>query len=213
MPMLAPRDPDEYLLSTERRVIRVRRHWAVVLPPLAQTVVALVIVFGLSYFIGGSGEYVWLVQNILWYVALFALLRFTYLLVEWWVERIVVTDKRFMLTTGIFTTKVAMMPVSKITDMTYERPFIGRMFGYGTMILESAGQIQALNRIEFLPRPEEVFDAISELVFGEKKETKATVNATIPARTGVATGPGLGGAAAAAGKFSTMKAPPRRRRR
>ena len=29
--MFAPRDPDEYLLDTERRVIRIRRHWAVLL--------------------------------------------------------------------------------------------------------------------------------------------------------------------------------------
>lgn len=187
MPMLAPRDPDEYLLSSERRVIRLRRHWAVMLPYLVQTVLALVIAFTLSYFISGSGTYVWLVQNVLWYAALFVLLRFTFHLVEWWVERIVVTDKRFMLTTGIFTTKVAMMPVSKITDMTYERSLIGRMLGYGTMILESAGQIQALNRIEFLPRPEEVFDAISGLVFGDKD--------------------------AQSKRFSMMPAAPRRRRR
>jgi len=188
MAMLAPRDPDEYLLSSERRVIRLRRHWAVVLPYLIQTMLALVIAFTLSYLLGDSGPYAWLVQNVLWYVALFALVRFTFYLVEWWVERIVVTDKRAMLTSGIFVTKVAMMPVSKITDMTYERSVLGRLFGYGTLILESAGQIQALNRIEFLPRPEEVFDAISELVFGGEKQ---------------ATG----------GRVSMMKAPPKRRRR
>lgn len=185
--MLAPRDPDEYLLPTERRVIRLRRHWAVVLPYLVQTLLALAIAFGLSFLVRGGGTYVWLVQNVLWYVALFALLRFTFYLVEWWVERIVVTDKRAMITSGIFTTKVAMMPVGKITDMTYERSVIGRMLGYGTLILESAGQIQALNRIEFLPRPEEVFDAISELVFGSKD--------------------------AKASKFTMMKSPPSRRSR
>jgi hypothetical protein len=37
------------------------------------------------------------------------------------------------------------------------------------LIVESAGQIQALNRLEFLPDPEEVYDAISELTFGDKK--------------------------------------------
>ena len=187
MAMLAPRDPDEYLLSSERRVIRLRRHWAVVLPYLAQTMLALVIALTLSYLLGDSGAYAWLVQNVLWYVALFALVRFTFYLVEWWVERIVVTHKRAMLISGIFVTKVAMMPVSKITDMTYERSVLGRLFGYGTLILESAGQIQALNRIEFLPRPEEVFDAISGLVFGEAQAT--------------------------GGHVSMMKAPPKRRRR
>jgi membrane protein YdbS with pleckstrin-like domain len=191
--MLAPRDPDEYLLTTERRVIRLRRHWAVVLPYLVQTVLLLIIASTLSILIqhhtnADDGAWPKFAQNVLWYLMLFALIRLTYYLVEWWVERIVVTDKRAMITTGIFTTKVAMMPVTKITDMTYERSVVGRMLGYGTLILESAGQIQALNRIEFLPRPEEVFDAISSLVFGDKTATT--------------------------GRFSMMKAaPPRKRRR
>lgn len=182
MAMLAPRDPDEYLLPTERRVIRLRRHWAVVLPYLIQTLLALIIAFSLSYFMDGSGLPVWLIQNVLWYVALFALLRFTFHLVEWWVERIVVTDKRFMMTSGIFTTTVAMMPVSKITDITYARTVIGRMLGYGTLDIESAGQIQALKKIEFLPRPEEVFDAISELVFGESKGSRVSMMKAPPTR-------------------------------
>jgi uncharacterized membrane protein YdbT with pleckstrin-like domain len=108
-------------------------------------------------------------QNILWYAALLVVLRFAYVVVDWWVERIVVTDKRFMLITGVFTTRVAMMPISKVTDLTYERSATGRLFGFGTLVVESAGQIQALNRIEYLPRPERVYDAISELVFGDKK--------------------------------------------
>ena len=69
----------------------------------------------------------WLVQNILWYAALLVVLRFAYVVVDWWVERIVVTDKRFMLTTGVFVTKVAMMPIGKVTDLTYERSSLGRM--------------------------------------------------------------------------------------
>lgn len=190
--MLAPRDPDEYLLTTERRVIRLRRHWAVVLPYVVQTVLLLIVALTLTTIIGNykdpehGGAWPKFAQNVLWYLTLFALLRLTFYLVEWWVERIVVTDKRAMITSGIFTTKVAMMPVTKITDMTYERSVVGRMLGYGTLILESAGQIQALNRIEFLPRPEEVFDAISGLVFGDKTATT--------------------------GRFSMMKAPPKKRR-
>jgi membrane protein YdbS with pleckstrin-like domain len=164
--MFAPRDPDEYLLDTERRVIRVRRHWACMGWQIYETIALLIAALMISYVLPPSA---WLFQNALWYVALFVLLRFAYYVVEWWVERIVVTDKRFMITGGVFTTRVAMMPVSKVTDLTYERPWDGRMMGYGTLIVESAGQIQALNRIEFLPDPERVFDAISELVFGDKK--------------------------------------------
>ncbi|MDR7302866.1 PH domain-containing protein [Haloactinomyces albus] len=164
--MFAPRDPDEYLLETERRVIRVRRHWACLVWDLFEAVGLLAGAVMVSYLLP---EDAWLPQNILWYAGLFVLMRFTYQILDWYVERIVVTDKRFMITEGIFTTSVQMMPITKVTDLTYERSIPGRMLGYGTLVVESAGQIQALNKIEYLPNPEEVFDAISSLVFGEKK--------------------------------------------
>ncbi|GAB3389871.1 MULTISPECIES: PH domain-containing protein [Amycolatopsis] len=165
--MFAPRDPDEYLLDTERRVIRIRRHWAVLLWDTFEAAALLIVCVLVSYLLPPS---LWVVQNILWYVALAVVLRFAYVIIEWWVERLVVTDKRFVMTTGVFTTKVLMMPISKVTDLTYQRSAWGRMLGYGTMVVESAGQIQALNRIDYLPRPEEFYDTISELVFGDKQK-------------------------------------------
>ncbi|MFD5250632.1 PH domain-containing protein [Amycolatopsis sp. NPDC058340] len=165
--MFAPRDPDEYLLDTERRVIRVRRHWAVLLWDTFEAVALLAICVLVSYLLPPAA---WVIQNILWYAALLVILRFAYVVMEWWVERLVVTDKRFVMTTGVYTTKVLMMPITKVTDLTYERSAWGRMMGYGTMVVESAGQIQALNRIDYLPKPEEFYDTISELVFGDKQK-------------------------------------------
>jgi uncharacterized membrane protein YdbT with pleckstrin-like domain len=115
-----------------------------------------------------------LIDNIAWYIALVVVLRFTVLTILWWIERIVITDKRVMLAQGIITHNVGMMPLGKVTDLTFQRTLGGRMFGYGTIVVESAGQIQALNRIDYLPRPEEIYEALSELVFGEKGKTRAT---------------------------------------
>jgi len=165
--MFAPRDPDEYLLDTERRVIRIRRHWAVLLWDTFEAAALLAVCVLVSYLLPPA---LYIGQNILWYVALIVVLRFAYVVMEWWVERLVVTDKRFVMTTGVFTTKVLMMPISKVTDLSYVRTATGRMMGYGTMVVESAGQIQALNRIDYLPRPEEFYDTISELVFGDKQK-------------------------------------------
>jgi protein-disulfide isomerase-like protein with CxxC motif len=79
-----------------------------------------------------------------------------------------------MLAQGFLVIKIAMMPLAKVTDLTFERSLRGRILGYGTLIVESAGQIQALNRIDYIPRPEEVYEALSELVFGDKGKTRAT---------------------------------------
>ncbi len=66
------------------------------------------------------------------------------------------------------------MPLSKVTDLTFQRTLGGRILGYGTVIVESAGQHQAFERIKFIPRPEEVYEALSELVFGDKGRTRAS---------------------------------------
>ncbi len=168
--MLAPREIDEYLLPTERRVIRVRRHWAFVAKDIVQTALVLVVVVVAQRLLPASV----LGDNIAFYVVLVTVLRFTIFTVMWWIERLVVTDKRVMLTEGVIVHKVGMMPLSKVTDLTFQRSLGGRIFGYGSVIVESAGQIQALNEIDYIPRPEEVYEALSELVFGEKGRTRAT---------------------------------------
>lgn len=165
--MFAPRDPDEYLLDTERRVIRIRKHWATLIWDAFEAAALITICVLVSYLLPPELA---IGQNILWYAALVVVLRFAYQVMEWWVERLVVTDKRFIMTQGVFTTEVLMMPITKVTDLTYQRPFWGRMLGYGTVIVESAGQIQALNHINFLPKPEDFYDTISELVFGDKQK-------------------------------------------
>ncbi|HEY2194621.1 MAG TPA: PH domain-containing protein [Actinomycetospora sp.] len=165
--MLAPREVDEYVLPTERRVIRFRRHWVVIVNEVVQATVLMVILMVAAALLPEGP----VLSNLLWYGGLLVLIKAAYKVSEWWVEKVVITDKRVMLTQGVFTQKVGMMPLGKVTDLTFERTLTGRMLGYGTMIIESAGQIQALNRIDFLPDPEEVYEAISELVFGEKRQT------------------------------------------
>jgi uncharacterized membrane protein YdbT with pleckstrin-like domain len=165
--VLAPREVDEYVLPTERRVIRFRRHWVVIVNEIIQATVLMVILMVAAALLPEGP----VLSNLLWYGGLLVLIKAAYKVSEWWVEKVVITDKRVMLTQGVFTQKVGMMPLGKVTDLTFERTLNGRMLGYGTMIIESAGQIQALNRIDFLPDPEEVYEAISELVFGEKRQT------------------------------------------
>ena len=163
--MLAPREVDEYLLPSERRVIRVRQHWAVMAKDIFETLLFLVVVVLAETYLPDTV----LLDNLAFYLVLIALMRLTVKVIEWYVERIVITNKRVMISQGIITHNVGMMPLGKVTDLTFRRTLGGRIFNYGTMIVESAGQIQALNRLEFLPNPEEVYDAISELTFGDKK--------------------------------------------
>ncbi|MBV8992588.1 MAG: PH domain-containing protein [Pseudonocardiales bacterium] len=159
--------------AVERRVIRVRRHWAVLIVALLQTIGVVVVAFALSKLLSGWFGDLWLLQSLLWYTAVAALIRYAWKALEWWVEIIIVTDKRFMVTSGIIETKNSMMPITKVTDMSFLRPVLGQVLGYGTLRIESAGQKQDLEYIKYLPEPEEVFLAISELIFGDKKQVRS----------------------------------------
>jgi len=167
--VLAPREIDEYVLPTERRIIRVREHWAVMLNPILQSAAVLVLIIVAERTLPDSV----FLDNLAFYGALVVVVRFTILVLLWWVERIVVTDKRVMKSEGIIVHKVGMMPLSKVTDLSFVRSLNGRIFGYGKIVIESAGQNQAFDEIDYIPRPEEIYEALTELVFGEKRQTRS----------------------------------------
>jgi len=54
---------------------------------------------------------------------------------------------------GILTTSVDAVPLSEITDMSLRCSILGRVLGFGTIQVETAGQDGALDRLEFLPSP------------------------------------------------------------
>ena len=168
--MLAPREVDEYLLPTERRVIRVRQHWAVMAKDLVLTGLFLLLMVVIQSYLPSSV----LLDNLTFYLALAAVVRFTVKTILWWLERIVITDKRVMKSEGFINHKIGMMPLTKVTDLSFDRTLDGRMLGYGTLMVESAGQDQAFREIHYIPRPEEIYEALSELVFGEKGRTRST---------------------------------------
>src|SRR6266566_8912957 len=162
-----PADVDKYLLPREVRVATVRRHPAVLLVPSAQAVVGLLVAFILSAtLLRGHTMLVWIVWA-LWAVLM---LRLIWEAVNWAVDYFVITSERVLLTSGVFTRSVAMMPLSKVTDMSFHRSFAGRMLGYGDFVVESAGQDQALRTIDHVPYPEQLYLVVCGRIFKDSAE-------------------------------------------
>ncbi len=61
-----------------------------------------------------------------------------------------------------------MMPLAKVTDMTFQRSFLGRLLGYGKFVRESAGQDQALSTVDHIPYPEQFYLEVCALIFPSK---------------------------------------------
>ncbi len=63
-----------------------------------------------------------------------------------------------------------MMPLTKVTDMSFQRTFAGRILGYGEFIVESAGQDQALRNIDHIPYPEQLYLEVCGMLFGSNDD-------------------------------------------
>ena len=109
------------------------------------------------------------VGTVLIWFCVFVFARWAWKIADWYNETLIVTDKRLLLLTGIFYRNVAIMPLVKVTDLTYHRSASGMTFGYGKFVVESAGQDQALSTIDFVPHPDRLYQQISDLLFGGDK--------------------------------------------
>jgi len=157
-----PAHVDKYLLPREERVATVRRHPAVLLVPSAQAVGGLLAAFILSAtLLRGHTALIWIVWG-LWGLLM---ARLIWEAVNWAVDYFVITSERILLTSGVFTRSVAMMPLSKVTDMSFHRTFAGRLLGYGEFVVESAGQDQALRSIDHIPYPEQLYRVVCGRIF------------------------------------------------
>jgi uncharacterized membrane protein YdbT with pleckstrin-like domain len=159
----APASIHRYLLPHEQQVITVRRHPAVLMTPIAFVLGGLVVAGVLSNVVSTS-------MNWIWYGWLALLAWFVWKVAEWSVDYFVITNQRMLLTTGLLTRKVAMMPLAKVTDMSFQRSITGRMLGYGEFVLESAGQDQAFRTVEYLPYPEQLYLEVCSMIFPSRDD-------------------------------------------
>ncbi|SEG82820.1 PH domain-containing protein [Thermomonospora echinospora] len=162
----APASVNKYLLPHESQVITVRRHPAVLMAPVGLVLGGLIVAGVLSNVVDAGQSLNWI-----WWGWLLLLGWFVWRVAEWSVDYFVITNQRMILTTGLITRKVGMMPLAKVTDMSFERSIVGRMLGYGSFVLESAGQDQALRTVDYLPYPEQLYLEVCEMIFPNKNAT------------------------------------------
>ena len=142
----------------------VRRHWAALIRPGLITVALVVVTTAL---------YMMLSATAVWWLALLAVVAaYGHMAVrawEWWILRVYLTDRRLFMTSGLLTRRIAAMPLDKLTDLTFEQSPTGRMLGYGRLVVESAGQQQALESIPYIPDPDDFYQTVAGLVFGRDR--------------------------------------------
>jgi len=163
-----PASVNRYLLPHERQVISVHEHPAVLIGPIALVLLGLAIAGFLSNTVTHGNSTAIL---IIWGAWVLLLLWFVFKIWDWSVNYFVVTSHRLILARGFVVRKIGMLPLTKVTDMSFQRTTIGRILGYGEFIVESAGQDQALRNVKFIPYPEQLYLEVCGLIFKDEEQS------------------------------------------
>lgn len=67
--------------------------------------------------------------------------------------RLILTDQRLLLVGGLLRTRVATVPLSRISDLRLTHSMLGRMLGYATLVVDAAGAAPVWSAVPHLPDP------------------------------------------------------------
>lgn len=152
------------LLGTDEEVhLTLRPHWKALAVPALVIIVASAVAGFLASVVPDGDAKRWLVLAIAlaW---LIVVTRWTlWPLAVWYFTTYVITNKRLIIRTGVFSRSGHDVPLNRINDVAFGHSFWERLLGCGTLVVESAGERGQLT-LHDIPRVEEVQRDLYELV-------------------------------------------------
>ena len=133
---------DRNLIDGERVVYRTRLHWLVFAMPILVTVVVLL---PAAWFLLDSPNR----QGFAWVPLVVALLVLLPAFIKRQSSDFAVTNKRVMMKSGVMTTRSVELLLNKIEAIAVDQSLVGRMFGYGNIVVTgSGGTREAFSQIQ-----------------------------------------------------------------
>ncbi len=149
----------DLLNEGESIVVDTRTHPKALLLPI----LALVVLLGIGVFVQSAVDES-LVVNIVWVVVAIGIVWFVLRpLLVWLTATYTVTTRRLITRHGVITRKGHDIPLTRVSDVAYERDLIDRLLGCGTLVISDAsthGQVA----LPDIPRIEETHRRIQELL-------------------------------------------------
>lgn len=140
------------LRENEEIILKSKKHWITIIAPLIYSLITLVIsifitvLFEITPFVG----------------VIISLLLLVYKLIEKYTSYWILTNKRIIDKHGVFSVNSKETQIEKINNVTYHKPFLGRIFGYGTVRIQSAAEAGAMIH-RLVQNPRKLKDTIIEL--------------------------------------------------
>jgi uncharacterized membrane protein YdbT with pleckstrin-like domain len=139
-----------HLLRDEGEVVvdEVRKHWVMYIVPVLECLAGVAILVVVPF----------VLLDLAWLPLILGIVVLSHGLwkyLEARLDRFVITNMRVFRLNGVFTQHLATMPLLRILDILVEKPWIGRVLGYGHFVFESAAQDQGLREIRFVGKVDE----------------------------------------------------------
>jgi membrane protein YdbS with pleckstrin-like domain len=160
-----PSYASHFLLPWEVDVLCLRQHSSVLRPAIFMAFSSIGLAAWLTFELQSAA-----LIGLVWIACMYPVGRFAVRFINWSRTYYLVTNNRIILITGITTQQVDMVPANKITGVQIERDPIGRMLGYGTIIIDSPASHPSLQRLSYMPRPEQAYLDISAKIFGDSDD-------------------------------------------
>jgi uncharacterized membrane protein YdbT with pleckstrin-like domain len=159
--------PESVLTSDEKVVLHLHPHWKALIRPIFVVIVAVAAVAVAAVFLPtGSASTIGLyVIGALALIAVALLALWPWL--KWRTTHYVFTNERVILREGVFSRDGRDIPLGRVNDVSFSHSLIGRMLGYGTLTIESAGE-RGQVLLADLPRVEKTQSVLYELVEADR---------------------------------------------
>ncbi|WP_428961912.1 PH domain-containing protein [Micromonospora fluostatini] len=130
--------PEDVLTEDEHVVLHLHPHWRALVRPVGVLVLAVAVVVAGAFLLPDGGRIVWYVLTGL---ALLAVLRFAlWPFLVWRTTHYLFTNERVLLQHGVFSRERRDIPLGRINDHSMNQRVVDRIFGSGTLTIESAGE-------------------------------------------------------------------------
>jgi len=133
---------EKNLAPNERILFRARYHWVFYRFSIIVMVLAVALAIAALYAKNAQAADE-VGRPLFWIAAAFAaisLASFAMLRFRANLDEFVVTNRRVIRKVGIFSREIQQAPIEKVQDITVEQGILGRMLGYGTVIVETASE-------------------------------------------------------------------------
>lgn len=142
------------LKKGEELILELRKHWLVLVKPALLSLIFLVltiIFFSLAPSVG----------VVLLIITLVIVIYFIYMIFERKINIWAVTNLRVIDEYGVFSHNAKESPLDKINNVSFKQPFIGRIFNYGDVQIQTAAEMGATS-YRYVTSPKLLKETISK---------------------------------------------------